>query len=145
MHVIPSSPHDTDPVPIMRVRVSNPHIFYLPTAILCKALPGNERRSLFTPPMSSSHPPASPINHPHHLLQDSCTTMAGSPNTSSHQPKVLARACQFCRSRKIKCDTERPSCGSCVAQRRDCVYKLQAPRERCVIDFVLGLKRLTLR
>lgn len=53
--------------------------------------------------------------------------------TKSHepsQPKILARACQFCRARKIRCDTKRPSCSSCVSQKRECVYILEVPKRR---------------
>ncbi|KMQ44909.1 hypothetical protein HL42_4350 [Trichophyton rubrum] len=53
--------------------------------------------------------------------------------TKSHDhgpPKILARACQFCRARKIKCDTQRPSCSSCISQKRECVYILEVPKRR---------------
>lgn len=50
--------------------------------------------------------------------------------TRKDQLKVLARACQFCRSRKIKCDTVKPSCGSCVSQSRHCVYLIETPKRR---------------
>lgn len=56
-----------------------------------------------------------------------------SPPTSGNnapQPKILARACRFCRNRKSKCDTEKPSCGSCVAHNRQCVYSLEPPKKR---------------
>ena len=31
--------------------------------------------------------------------------------------------CQTCKTRRIKCGEEKPSCARCVAARRDCVYK----------------------
>ncbi|KAH8812437.1 fungal-specific transcription factor domain-containing protein [Xylogone sp. PMI_703] len=46
------------------------------------------------------------------------------------QAKILAKACQRCRSRKIKCDTKRPTCGACASQHRQCVYNLQPPKAR---------------
>lgn len=33
------------------------------------------------------------------------------------------QACEACRSRKSKCDNERPSCGSCIQHGIECVYK----------------------
>ena len=33
------------------------------------------------------------------------------------------QACESCRSKKSKCDNERPSCGSCSQHGIDCVYK----------------------
>jgi hypothetical protein len=34
------------------------------------------------------------------------------------------QACEACRSKKSKCDNERPSCGSCIQHGIDCVYKV---------------------
>jgi len=33
------------------------------------------------------------------------------------------QACEPCRSRKSKCDNERPSCGCCIQHGVECVYK----------------------
>lgn len=33
------------------------------------------------------------------------------------------QACEACRTKKSKCDNERPSCGSCVQHGIECVYK----------------------
>ncbi|TPX21296.1 hypothetical protein DIZ76_015252 [Coccidioides immitis] len=60
------------------------------------------------------------------------------------QPKVLARACQFCRARKIKCDTQRPSCSSCINQKKECVYILEVPKRRpstAIVNALQGEKR----
>ncbi|KAJ6086312.1 nitrogen assimilation transcription factor NirA [Penicillium sp. IBT 16267x] len=40
------------------------------------------------------------------------------------------RACQFCRARKIRCDTVKPSCGSCQAHGRRCIYVIEPPKQR---------------
>ncbi|KAL1893988.1 hypothetical protein Sste5346_006129 [Sporothrix stenoceras] len=51
------------------------------------------------------------------------------PDSNTRRPprataaKSMARSCQFCRRRKIKCDTRRPTCGSCVIHGRDCYYE----------------------
>ncbi|KAL5359036.1 fungal-specific transcription factor domain-containing protein [Aspergillus floccosus] len=44
--------------------------------------------------------------------------------------KPSNRSCQFCRARKIKCDTVKPTCGSCQRHRRHCVYLVEPPRQR---------------
>lgn len=33
------------------------------------------------------------------------------------------QACEACRSKKSKCDNERPSCGSCIQHGMECIYK----------------------
>ncbi|KAJ5923815.1 hypothetical protein N7466_008002 [Penicillium verhagenii] len=40
------------------------------------------------------------------------------------------RACQFCRTRKIRCDAVKPSCGSCQSHGRRCVYVIEPPKQR---------------
>jgi hypothetical protein len=33
------------------------------------------------------------------------------------------QACEACRTKKSKCDNERPSCGSCIQHGMECIYK----------------------
>ncbi|CAH0058438.1 unnamed protein product [Clonostachys solani] len=45
-------------------------------------------------------------------------------NSESQAPRTRgAVACQKCRSRKTKCDNQRPSCGYCLKIREPCVYE----------------------
>lgn len=37
--------------------------------------------------------------------------------------KPKAKACVNCRSRKIKCDGDRPHCKNCVSRQQDCMYR----------------------
>ncbi|KAJ5601455.1 hypothetical protein N7510_010989 [Penicillium lagena] len=53
-----------------------------------------------------------------------------SPKSNSGHPKIIARACLLCRSRKIRCDTARPRCTACASQNRECVYHFETPRKR---------------
>ncbi|KAK6821852.1 fungal-specific transcription factor domain-containing protein [Apiospora arundinis] len=45
------------------------------------------------------------------------------PSTAKQQKKS-AFSCHNCRSRKVKCGAERPSCQRCIKRGEDCVYKL---------------------
>ena len=38
-------------------------------------------------------------------------------------------SCQFCRSRKLKCDRGRPSCFNCSSRSKDCIYEAGKPYE----------------
>lgn len=48
----------------------------------------------------------------------------------SDQLKPLARACEFCRLRKVKCNRLQPARRSCISQKRQCVYKVNTPSPR---------------
>ncbi|OQE20087.1 hypothetical protein PENFLA_c017G00136 [Penicillium flavigenum] len=55
----------------------------------------------------------------------------------------MARACEFCRRRKIKCDSTKPTCLTCRSSNRLCVY-LNLPRRQrpsaARIDYLEGEK-----
>jgi Fungal specific transcription factor domain/Fungal Zn(2)-Cys(6) binuclear cluster domain len=65
--------------------------------------------------------------------------MAPKPPPAEASPKGSVRACQFCRVRKIKCDTKKPTCGSCIANNKSCVYVNEPPKKRCVAFINLDL------
>ena len=53
------------------------------------------------------------------------------PNAAMRdQARVLANAYRFCRSREIRFDTVKPSCGSCVSLNCHCMYLIKAPKRR---------------
>ncbi|VUC32184.1 unnamed protein product [Clonostachys rosea] len=60
---------------------------------------------------------------------------------SPRQPKILAKACLLCRSKKIRCDVAHPSCSACVSQGRECVYRNEAPRKRPTFSQIIELQR----
>ena len=43
-------------------------------------------------------------------------------STSSYQRRRAGNACLVCRSRKTKCDNQRPVCGFCAATGGECIY-----------------------
>ncbi|KAH8802542.1 N-terminal binuclear Zn cluster-containing/DNA binding domain-containing protein [Xylogone sp. PMI_703] len=52
----------------------------------------------------------------------------------------IGYACDQCRSKKNRCDGERPSCGPCGLRRIPCVYSAQKPRATFTQEYVDGLK-----
>ncbi|KAE8335269.1 fungal-specific transcription factor domain-containing protein [Aspergillus arachidicola] len=42
----------------------------------------------------------------------------------------MARACEFCRRRKIRCDASKPACSTCRKSKRSCVYHNTPPKQR---------------
>ncbi|KAL4746821.1 hypothetical protein BDW72DRAFT_210149 [Aspergillus terricola var. indicus] len=42
----------------------------------------------------------------------------------------MARSCEFCRRRKIKCDASKPTCATCRSGNRLCVYHNGPPKQR---------------
>ncbi|KAJ1992757.1 hypothetical protein H4R33_000914 [Dimargaris cristalligena] len=53
----------------------------------------------------------------------------GSPDPTSPDNRAK-QACDFCRSRKIKCDRVRPMCSSCRPRNRNCVYTPTPAKQR---------------
>lgn len=68
---------------------------------------------------------------------------AASPISPTNQsaPKSAIRACQFCRVRKIKCDTLKPRCGSCIINKRECIYVNEPPKKRPSKAIINGISK----
>jgi hypothetical protein len=45
-------------------------------------------------------------------------------DSKSSQQRRYGFSCTPCRSKKIKCDGERPQCGKCVRSNLECIYKV---------------------
>ncbi|KAF8627468.1 hypothetical protein AX17_006280 [Amanita inopinata Kibby_2008] len=58
------------------------------------------------------------------------TSSARTPGARSSRPrtKKITVACNFCRSRKLKCDGGRPACGQCTKRSNSCDYMPQNKR-----------------
>jgi hypothetical protein len=65
--------------------------------------------------------------------RDNDVIMVADDGPSQRQPKSLAKACTACRTKKIRCDAAKPECGNCVSQKRECIYRREAPRKRFVM------------
>ncbi|EGN98218.1 hypothetical protein SERLA73DRAFT_91480 [Serpula lacrymans var. lacrymans S7.3] len=53
-----------------------------------------------------------------------------SSGSSKQRPKKITVACNFCRSRKLKCDGGRPACSQCVKRSNPCDYMPQNNKRR---------------
>jgi hypothetical protein len=54
--------------------------------------------------------------------------------------RSMARSCQFCRRRKIKCDALRPVCATCSSGNRECVYDNTPRKQRPTAALVSSLQ-----
>ncbi|KAL4069944.1 hypothetical protein V8B97DRAFT_1872195 [Scleroderma yunnanense] len=52
------------------------------------------------------------------------------PRSSKQRTKKITVACNFCRSRKLKCDGGRPACSQCVKRSNPCDYMPQNSKRR---------------
>ncbi|KAI0770253.1 hypothetical protein C8Q74DRAFT_1202398 [Fomes fomentarius] len=55
-------------------------------------------------------------------LQDLSPKTAASSRSQRQRAKKITVACNFCRSRKLKCDGGRPACGQCFKRSNPCDY-----------------------
>lgn len=69
--------------------------------------------------------PSRPI--PDTLSSSISSKNAGSRSTKQRSKKITV-ACNFCRSRKLKCDGGRPACAQCVKRSNPCDYQVQNKR-----------------
>ncbi|KAH8423209.1 uncharacterized protein LDX57_000963 [Aspergillus melleus] len=51
-------------------------------------------------------------------------------NTTSSRSRRAAKACAFCRRRKLRCDNEKPTCSSCKGHGEECVYLARPEKPR---------------
>ncbi|KAI9780525.1 MAG: hypothetical protein M1839_006643 [Geoglossum umbratile] len=73
---------------------------------------------------------------------------AGSPvqeqQIRKERAAIAAQACETCRSRKTKCDEQRPRCGLCVRIGVECRYREPQPtkKDRTLVEILDSLRRL---
>jgi hypothetical protein len=77
----------------------------------------------------------------------------GSSGSSQERPHPHIRSCLFCRSRKVKCDRQRP-CANCLRTGAECVYpsgpgrapkRPRRPFDKRVLDRLADLEALVRR
>jgi Fungal Zn(2)-Cys(6) binuclear cluster domain len=79
-------------------------------------------------PLETSYSsPQNPLDQtlplPQRPLKRSITDISGREPPAQGTRRRAVHACERCRERKSKCDSERPSCGSCIRYRALCEYK----------------------
>ncbi|KAG8630423.1 hypothetical protein KVT40_002042 [Elsinoe batatas] len=69
-----------------------------------------------------------------------------SPGDSTRRDRaaIAAQACQTCRSRKSKCDEQRPRCGLCTRLGVECVYREPQPtkKDKTLVHILSVLERV---
>lgn len=86
---------------------------------------------------------------------DSSTTtksgsQASSPQTTgpalsrAQRGAIAAQACDTCRSRKQKCDEQRPKCGTCQRFKLECRYRVPQPtkKDKTLVEILERMKTL---
>ncbi|KAI0365745.1 hypothetical protein BV20DRAFT_1038796 [Pilatotrama ljubarskyi] len=63
-----------------------------------------------------------PLSAPTMHVQDLSPKTATSARSQRQRAKKITVACNFCRSRKLKCDGGRPACGQCYKRSNPCDY-----------------------
>ncbi|KAL0961103.1 hypothetical protein HGRIS_006080 [Hohenbuehelia grisea] len=62
------------------------------------------------------------------ILSSGQSKASGSTRSARQRTKKITVACNFCRSRKLKCDGGRPACSQCVKRSHPCDYMPQTKR-----------------
>ncbi|RDB17826.1 Cell division control protein 11 [Hypsizygus marmoreus] len=65
-------------------------------------------------------------------MAPSASGRGASSRSTKQRTKKITVACNFCRSRKLKCDGGRPACGQCVKRSNPCDYMPQNKRRGTV-------------
>ncbi|KAH6854643.1 hypothetical protein B0I37DRAFT_362683 [Chaetomium sp. MPI-CAGE-AT-0009] len=75
-------------------------------------------------------------------------TPSTQPSESYHDmTNVTAQACDTCRSRKQKCDEQRPKCGTCQKFRLECNYREPQPtkKDKTMVEILDRIKSLEVK
>ncbi|KAK0724014.1 hypothetical protein B0T21DRAFT_48408 [Apiosordaria backusii] len=88
-------------------------------------------------------PPATPTTQ---ISLDASPSVASSSgaNIRKERGAIAAQACDTCRSRKQRCDEQRPKCGTCQKFRLECNYREPIPtkKDRTLVEILDRLKGL---
>lgn len=59
------------------------------------------------------------------------------PGTGKHRATM---ACDFCRTKRTKCDCKMPACSNCLASNTTCTYKIKAKKRGLPQGYILSLE-----
>ncbi|KAK3392932.1 hypothetical protein B0H63DRAFT_516147 [Podospora didyma] len=73
------------------------------------------------------------------------SVLSSSSNLRKERGAIAAQACDTCRSRKQRCDEQRPKCGTCQKFRLDCKYREPQPTKKDktlveILDRIKGIE-----
>ncbi|VBB73360.1 Putative protein of unknown function [Podospora comata] len=87
-------------------------------------------------------PPATPTS----ASVDASPSIASSSSSNIRKERgaIAAQACDTCRSRKQRCDEQRPKCGTCQKFRLECNYREPVPtkKDKTLVEILERLKGL---
>ncbi|KAK4181172.1 hypothetical protein QBC36DRAFT_342248 [Triangularia setosa] len=88
-------------------------------------------------------PPATSTNQAH-VDAGPLVASSSSANIRKERGAIAAQACDTCRSRKQRCDEQRPKCGTCQKFRLECNYREPIPtkKDRTLVEILERLKGL---
>ncbi|TFB04575.1 hypothetical protein CCMA1212_003497 [Trichoderma ghanense] len=83
--------------------------------------------------------------HPELSLNPSSSASHNQPKQKEQQQPPTKRrrigyACNLCRTKKNRCDGERPSCGPCKERRQECVYSPQRTKISVTQEYIENLR-----
>ncbi|KZP33684.1 hypothetical protein FIBSPDRAFT_721126 [Athelia psychrophila] len=83
------------------------------------------RELISTTPLHSAHPDG-------YVSNSGARLSPANSRSSKQRTKKITVACNFCRSRKLKCDGGRPACAQCLKRSNACDYQPQNNKRRGV-------------
>ncbi|KAK4127053.1 hypothetical protein N657DRAFT_653391 [Parathielavia appendiculata] len=94
--------------------------------------------ALATPASQPSQPAVTDSN------STSSSGLASGSNLRKERGAIAAQACDTCRSRKQRCDEQRPKCGTCQKFRLECNYREPQPtkKDKTLVEILDRIKSL---
>ncbi|KAK0656855.1 hypothetical protein B0T16DRAFT_316060 [Cercophora newfieldiana] len=88
-----------------------------------------------------SDPPATPATH---ASQASPSAPQSVSSLRKERGAIAAQACDTCRSRKQRCDEQRPKCGTCQKFKLECNYREPQPtkKDKTLVEILDRIKSL---
>lgn len=94
--------------------------------------------------MNTDLPSKDDSNSPGSSAQLSLTPTASSHSQRKERGAIAAQACDTCRTRKQKCDEQRPKCSTCQRFKLECNYREPLPtkKDKTLVEILEALKML---
>ncbi|KAK0632583.1 hypothetical protein B0T14DRAFT_418504 [Immersiella caudata] len=88
-----------------------------------------------------SDPPATPATHANQASPSASLSVS---SLRKERGAIAAQACDTCRSRKQRCDEQRPKCGTCQKFKLECNYREPQPtkKDKTLVEILDRIKSL---